>query len=382
MHICFLSNEYPKKKFPHGGIGSFISIMAKNLVKQNIQVSVIGINNYTKVYEEYLDEGVNIYRLVPSEFVGLKWLFNSQNIAKKVMQINEGNKIDVVESPELGFSFTRKKPTIKYVIRLHGGHHFFAESENRKIDAWRGLKEKLSFKHADAFIAVSKYVKLHTEKYLSYHNKPVGYINNPISFKKFSPIENIEVIENNIVFVGTVCEKKGIRQLIQALQIVLVKYPNAKLDVYGQDWNSKEIPSYIQFLQKEFTSAQLENVSFKGHTAHSLLPNIYQTAHVCVFPSHMETLGLVAPEAMAMEKPVIFTKLGPGPEIIDDFKTGLLVNPLNPEEIADKIIWVFEHDDEVAIIGKKARLAAIEKFDIEKIIHQNIDFYTNIINKK
>jgi glycosyltransferase involved in cell wall biosynthesis len=382
MHICFLSNEYPKENFSHGGIGSFIAVLAKTLVEQNIQVSVIGINNYNQKEESFNDEGVAIYRLVPSKITGVKWLLNSNKISQKIKEIHKKTPIYIVESPELGFSFTNKLPDIKYVIRLHGGHHFFAEFENKDIEKWQGLQERLSFKKADAFIAVSKFVKTHTEKFLSYNKKPIAYINNPISFSKFTPSGNIKRKTHNIVFVGTICEKKGVRQLIQAFQIVVKKFPNAYLDLYGQDWFTKDNPSYINFLEGEFSEEQLSQVDFKGHTAHQLIPAIYEAAHVCVFPSHMETLGLVAPEAMAMEKPVIFTKLGPGPEIIDDFKSGLLVNPLNPEDIADKIIWVFEHDNEVAKMGKQARLAAIEKFDIEKIIHQNIDFYTSIINKK
>ena len=70
------------------------------------------------------------------------------------------------------YDFLKQKiKNIKYVIRLHGGHHFFAEAENRGINKWKGFQEKRSFKKADAFIAVSNYVKNHTATYLSYYNK-------------------------------------------------------------------------------------------------------------------------------------------------------------------------------------------------------------------
>ena len=72
------------------------------------------------------------------------------------------------------------KHSAKKVIRLHGGHHFFSEAEKREINWRKGLLEKRSFKKADAFIAVSNYVKDHTQKYLSFHGKPVEVINHPI----------------------------------------------------------------------------------------------------------------------------------------------------------------------------------------------------------
>ena len=79
-----------------------------------------------------------------------------------------------------------------------------------------------------------------------------------------------------------------------------------------------------------------------------------------------------------MEKPVIFTALGPGPEIIENLRTGLLCNPLDPKDIASKILWVFEHKEKASEIGKNARLEAIEKFSEEKSIQKNIEFYTRI----
>jgi hypothetical protein len=44
MHICFLTNEYPKAGFPHGGLGSFVKTMAEALVGKGIQVTVVGLN--------------------------------------------------------------------------------------------------------------------------------------------------------------------------------------------------------------------------------------------------------------------------------------------------------------------------------------------------
>jgi glycosyltransferase involved in cell wall biosynthesis len=126
--------------------------------------------------------------------------------------------------------------------------------------------------------------------------------------------------------------------------------------------------------------AWVKAVVFKGSVLNTLIPSIYNQARICVFPSHMETLGLVAPEAMLMEKPVIFTNKGPGPEVIKDGITGLLCNPHSPEDIAEKVIWMLQHPVEAQQMGKNARKDILQRFDVEVILKQNIDFYQSIAN--
>lgn len=381
MHICFLTNEFPKDGFPHGGIGSFIKTLSTALIKEGIKVSVIGMN-YVPTNETESRDSVTVYRLKSNSLKGISWYFNCKAIDKKIREIHKENPINIIESSELGFAFVNKIKHIKYVIRLHGGHHFFAESENRKINKWKGFQEKRSFKKSDAFIAVSHYVKNHTEKYLSYNNKPIVHISYPIDTDFFSPrLENESV--NKIVFAGTVCEKKGVRQLIQAFPIVKKKFPDTVLEIYGRDWFFPDGSSYVKMLKEVELSKlgdEVKDIHFKGSVIYRDIPLAYAKAEVCVFPSHMETQGLVAPEAMAMEKAVVFTILGPGPETIEDYKTGLLCDPYSSQDIAEKIIWVFSNEKKAKEIGKRAREFVLEKYGLENIVCQNIEFFQSLID--
>lgn len=381
MHICFLTNEYPKEGFPHGGIGSFVKTLAVALVKNGIRVSVVGLN-YTLQNEEETIDGVHIYRLKKSNVKIISWYFNFKAINKKIKEIHNDNPITIVEASELGLAFIKKIKGITYIIRLHGGHHFFAEGENRKINKWKGFQEKRSFRKSDAFIAVSQYVKNHTEKYLSYHNKPLAYINNPINTELFQPIAN-DGPETRIVFVGTVCEKKGIRQLIQGFPLVKKDFPEATLEIYGRDWFFPDGSSYVQMVKEKvlplLPEGVMKDIYFHGAIPFTDIPLIYANASVCVFPSHMETQGLVAPEAMAMEKAVVFTKLGPGPETIQEYKTGLLCDPHDPEDIAEKIVWIFSNKEKAKEIGQAGRESVLLKYGLENIVHQNIGFLKSLL---
>lgn len=382
MHICFITHEYPKVSFPHGGIGTFVKTIAKALIQNNIQVSVVGIN-YIDKNENEIDYGVTIYRLKKSTIKGLAWYYNSKAINKKIVEIHTQNPISIIEASELGLAFINKIKGIKYIIRLHGGHHFFAEAENRKINPWKGFQEKRSFKNANAFIAVSNYVKTHTEKYLSYEKKPIAFIKNPINTELFKPMFGQE-ISRRIVFAGTVCEKKGVRQLIQAFPLIKNQFPTATLEIYGRDWFYPDGSSYIEMLEKKELpqlGEQAQDIHFNGAVDYDKIPSLYSQAEVCVFPSHAETQGLVAPEAMAMEKAVVFSVLGPGPETIIDYETGLLCDPHNPVDIAEKISWFFLNPEKKQIIVKKARDFVLKKYSLESIVEQNRVFYESIVIK-
>jgi glycosyltransferase involved in cell wall biosynthesis len=378
MHICIITHEYPKPGFVHGGIGSFVKTLAPKLVQNGVKVTIVGLN-YENIYEYIEDRGVKIYRLNYKNIKRLGWYFGAKQISKKIAEIHKNDPIDVVEASELGLFCIDKIENIKYVIRLHGGHHFFAESENRKINFWKGFQEKRSFKKADAFIAVSNYVKIHTNKFLSFNNKPVELINYPIDIDLFSP-KSDAIKKHSIVFVGSVCEKKGVRQLIQSFPYIKKQFPNATLEIYGREWFYPDGISYTTML----TEVELpklgelsKDIYFHGLVDYDKIPEKYALAHVCAFPSHMETQGLVAPEAMAMKKVVVFTKEGPGPETITEYKTGLLCDPFNPEDIAEKINWVFSN--ETKEIEDNARTFVLEKFSADAITNKNLEFYKKII---
>lgn len=380
MHICIITHEYPKPGFVHGGIGSFVKTLAPKLVQNGVNVTIVGLN-YENEYEFVEDRGVKIYRLNYKNIKRLGWYFGAKAISNKIAEINKIDPIDLVEASELGLFCIDKIKNIKYVIRLHGGHHFFAESENRKINFWKGFQEKRSFKKADAFIPVSNYVKIHTSKFLSFNNKPVEMINYPIDIDFFSP-KNTVVKKHSIVFVGSVCEKKGVRQLIQSFPYIKKEFPDATLEIYGREWFYPDGTSYTTML----TEVELpklgklsKDIYFHGLVDYDKIPEKYSMAHVCVFPSHMETQGLVAPEAMAMKKVVVFTKEGPGPETISEYETGLLCDPFNPKDIAEKINWVFSNEAKAIEIENNARTFVLEKFSADAITKKNIDFFESLI---
>lgn len=379
MHICFLSGEYPHPDYPHGGVGTFIQTIGRALVAKGIQVTVVGIG-YTRRHEEEEDQGVQVIRLRRSNWPKFSAFDHFHQINQQIKEINSRNPIDIVEGTELSYAFLRKLPNVKYLIRMHGGHHFFAASENRDINWWKGYQEKRSFEKADAVLGVSQYVVEHTSRYLSFEAKKKGVIFNPANLSRFYPADLTKQVKGRIFFAGTVCEKKGVRQLIQAMPMIKEAIPEAHLFIAGRDSKiSGSDKSYINYL-KEYIHVSVEkDIHFLGSVPNQEIPLKIEEAEVCCYPSHMETFGIVAIEAMAMAKPVVFTKLGPGSEIISHGANGLLCNPLSPEDIAEKVIYMQKHPEDAWQMGLKARQFALDNFALDKIVEQNIQLYQSLL---
>lgn len=379
MHIVFLTSEYPKENIANGGIGTFVKFLAEKLTLKDIKVTVLGINDIH--LEEFKDdEGINVYRLKKSNWKFGKFIDQTKRIQSKLKEINKNCKIDIVEGSELNFAFFPKKTTYKKIIRLHGGHHFFAFELDKKPALWRGFQEKISFKKADEFIAVSNYVGTKTKQYLNYKFK-YTVIYNSINLDGFYKSSFSKEIKGKLVFIGTVCEKKGVEQLIKAFALIRKKLPNVTLDIIGRDWSSSEISSYIGYLKENYSEIINKGISFKGTVPYQKIPGIIENAQICVYPSLAESFGLTIIEAMAMGKPVAASNIAPFKEITKDTSTVSFFNPFSIESISNSILNLLENDKVREQHGINNRQYILDKFDISKIVNKNIAFYESMICK-
>lgn len=381
MHICYITAEYPIQGFAHGGVGTFTRLLGRNLVAQGIQVSVIRL---APVPKEYVleEEGVTVYVQPEQTKLPLAFLWNSIVINKKIAAIHRVNPINIIETPELGLAFLKKRKGIQYVIRMHGGHHYFAIAENRPTEWKKVWQEKKSFAKADAIVAVSNYVGEKTKELLQLSNKKITVIYNPIDTSRFYKADLSKVVPNTILFAGSVIEKKGIRQLIQSLEFLVDEYPNIHLKIAGRDATipGTNLP-YRPVLEKEITSKIKNNITFLGAVPNFEMPALIEQAQICCFPSHMEAMPLAWLEVLAMGKIFIGSNTGPGPEAVVDGETGFLVNPHDPKAIANKIKYIFDNYLDLQNVGTNARNSIQEKFDITKIVLENIQYYKTIIHE-
>ncbi len=376
MHICFITDEYPIPGKPHGGIGTFVHALAHGLSASGVQVTVAGHGDADRKYK---DGAVTVHHIRPSKWKLAKFLDFYGRLNKRLVLINKQYPINVIEGAELSLAWLPKIGGIKYVIRLHGGHNFFTKLLKIPTSKWRSFQEKRAFKKADYFIAVTQFVLDGTRAYLPIPDSKAIRIFSPVDCDKFYEANAAKMIPNKIVFAGTVAEKKGVRQLVMAMPAILKKFPNTTLDIYGRGLINPDGTSFIATLEPLISDEIKKAITFKGAVLHQALPAIYETAHLCAFPSHMETQGLVVLETMSMGKAVLFSTKGPGPETIDHLKDGLIADPFSPEDIAEKVIHLFSHPGLEQELGSNARKKMLEKYSLPVVTKLNFDFYDRLI---
>lgn len=373
MHLVFLCNEYPPG--PIGGVGAVVKTLATALAANGHPVTVMG-NYRVPASREDLDGRVRVIRLRHTGLAGMGFLLNGISLRRELRRLHAATPVELIEAPELGLSQLSASCPGRKVIRMHGGHHFFQTTLGQRPKPWRGWLERRSFARAGHLCAVSRFVADTTRDLLHLGSRPVEILPNPVDTEMFHPMPEIPEEEGVIVFAGTICDKKGVRELVQAMPAVVAAMPQAHLRLFGKDWRNPATSRPFREEYEALIAPEIaRHIEFAGPLDHSRLPQEYARAQVCVFPSHMESQGLVIIEGLAMGKAVVTGKLGPGPELITHGEHGLLCDPHQPSDIAAQLIRALQDASLRRALGAAARQRAVTEFSLATLLPRNEAFY-------
>uniref|UniRef100_A0A7V4E5D4 Glycosyltransferase family 1 protein n=1 Tax=candidate division WOR-3 bacterium TaxID=2052148 RepID=A0A7V4E5D4_UNCW3 len=182
-----------------------------------------------------------------------------------------------------------------------------------------------------------------------------------------------------ILFVGRFVEVKGLPVLIRAFAEIVKKYPSAELHLVGDGPQKPELTKIVKELKLD------SNVKFQGFLVGEPLLEAYNKATIFVLPSiktktgETEGLGVVLIEALSHGVPVIGSKVGGIPDIIIDGKTGLLFEPDNHLELAEKITLLIENPELRKKLVEGGQKHILENFSWEKIVEKMEKVYITLI---
>ncbi len=148
-----------------------------------------------------------------------------------------------------------------------------------------------------------------------------------------------------ILFVGRINQRKGIKYLLEALRIV--NTDEVRLTVCGRVVDDLS-------LFRPFGDRVQVRPSVSGEE----LIAAYRSADLFVFPSVAEGFGQVLLESLACGLPILSTTHTAAPDLIEDGAEGFIVEPRRPELLAERIVWALEHRDELAAMRVRARARA------------------------
>jgi glycosyltransferase involved in cell wall biosynthesis len=399
MNILYICEEYPPGKI--GGIGTMVSVLGKELVKQQHNVYVFGLypHGYAQAcYEE--DQGVKVWRLRYRSDIGLirnnyslkdilfwkclkystilHWdtSISSRTFFNFINRIVEQYHIDIIEMPDWNTFLHNSLTTIHIpvfkvplVVKLHGSHSYLHKEMNSALNRRIFHAEKALLNRADGICSVSRYTASETKKLFGL-TKDFFILYNSI---KIQQDNNPEKIYSKVIFTGALTQSKGIHSLLKAWNVVKKQNPFVTLHVFGK--------GPVKELKKILEKEALTSVYFYGHIARERLLTELASSAIAVFPSYSECFSLAPLEAMAAGCAVIYTLKSSGPELIVDGENGLLVDPDDISSIVKAINLLVEDKELRKSIADTGKRLVSEKFDITISAQQHIDIYNEVISE-
>ena len=167
--------------------------------------------------------------------------------------------------------------------------------------------------------------------------------------------------EKSFLLIARLLGDKGIREYVQAAKIVKSKYPDAIFNLVGP-----EDPSPDGIPLKEVNTWHDEGtINYHGGTD-DVRPYLDQS-NIFVLPSYHEGMPRTVLEAMAMGRPILTTNVPGCKETVVNGENGWLVEKANVDQLAEKMIWFIENQQEWQRMGDASHKVATEKFDVHKV---------------
>lgn len=352
-----------------GGITSYLRTLSKGLIKRghNVHIASSGGN----MEKEFLSIGAKLVQcnirtkseLDPRIYFALRPL----------KQYIEGNDISVVHAQtritQVMGVLLRKLTGRPYASTCHG---FFKMRLSRKcFPCW-----------GDAVIAISQPVEDHLTDDFGVPQKKIHLIESGIDLDEFSPINQALKAQHrdrfdlgNEPIVGMIArlsDVKGPDILIKAMKSVHKSIPNAKLLLVGEGRMEKDLRNMVKHLDL------MEHVRF--FSVVSKTQEMLPLFDIFAMPSRQEGLGLSIMEAQASGLPVIASRVGGIPSLIEDGKTGILVEPENPESLANAIVQLFNDKEQRGVIGAAGREFIRKNYSSDMMVDKTLELYRKLVD--
>ena len=268
--------------------------------------------------------------------------------------------VDIMTSPEIGYGF-RLKPHLNLIIR------FILKKATKHVIIGK-LMQKFAL---EAGSAPDKIIEINNA--ISLERKKISEEKSSLILEKF----NITPETTLLFSLSGMRSLKGLEYLVQAMPLIIKKFPKAKLILVGKA--NDEYEKYIRALVK---SLGIENnVDFVGFiTDEDEKVVLLRRTDIFCKPSILEACSIAILEAMREGRVVVATVPG-GIDIITDNENGLLVKVKNPEDFAEKTIKGLKDKNLRGKIEAGAR-EHVKNFDIKKIASQYVALYNEVAKRR
>lgn len=382
MKILFFNYEYPPLG---GGAGYANSYILKELAKlENLEVDLItsAVDNQYSV--EKISENITVHRVPIGEKQGnlhfqsqkdlIVYAFKALWLARK---LTKKNNYDLTHSfftvpcgaISLWLKLTKKIP---YIISLRGSDVPGYSDRFKLIYFFLTPLIKVIWRKSASVVANSMGLKELAQK--TDKNQKIAVIANGIDIVNFRPEHSLQKDKPFIITLGgtRITERKGINYLIEALALLVSKYPNIFLRLVGEG-NEKE---NLMNLTKEL---KLDNVvEFVGLIPREKIAPYYQEAKLFVLPSLNEGMSNAMLEALATGLPILATDTGGTKELVEDGTNGMIIKMQDARDLAEKIERLINDEALRVRMGQESRRKA-EQMSWKNVAQEYYELYKQVI---
>ena len=360
----------------HGGVNNHISALEKQLTRIGHEVKIIAPTSQpvTALGDRFISIGTP--KAMPAVGTTIR-ISISIRLAAQIKKILDREKFDIVHLHEpfmimlcssvLRFSKSVNIGTFHATKGLPGYH--WGWPINRFLLKRRG-------RNLAGRIAVSPTAEEYANSFM-----PAQYevIPNGIDLEEFNPsVKPIKKYNDgrlNILFVGRLEKRKGLKYLLHAYKEVKEKHAGARLLVVGPGTR------YRRKMEQLAQSLKLKDVVFVGAVSNEELPCYYQTADIfCAPATGQESFGIVLLEAMALSKAVVATNIAGYASVVTNGREGLTVPPKKHKPLAQAINSLITDEDLRKELGERGRLTA-ENYSWDRVAKRVVAFYNSTLHE-
>jgi glycogen synthase len=370
-----------------GGIGSYTRSVAESLRQRGhaVHVFVLGSEPRSEecelaslhVLRHWSVRGVD--RFVPE-------LGESIGVWRQIRRIARDCKLELIEFPNwegLGWLAARRLP-LPVVVRLHTSSLEAAEIDGRfasRFVGWDVWREKQLARHATALVTHSVAHARRMAEELDVDQECIEVIPHGIAVPSLSQTRVRPHGEFHVLTVGRLERRKGTLDLLAAIPRVLAAVPHARFTFAGFDRAHCDGGiTHEEFARRTLDGAVMRRVEFLGVIAQAELETLYREADVVTAPSHYESFGLTAIEAMRFGTPVVCARGGGLAEVVEDGRSGLLVEVGDVEGLAAALIRLARDEMLREGLGCEAVARVRTEFSDQTMGGRVEDFFRRVIS--
>ena len=202
------------------------------------------------------------------------------------------------------------------------------------------------------------------------------FIENPVDVKVF----DVRRVPQNkqVLYVGRINRRKNVEGLIEAFALVHQAFPDATLRIAGV----AEDNTYLEHCRRLVRSNRIESaVHFLGGIDRATLLEELSHAACLALVAKQETAPIIVEEAMAAGVPVVASRVCGLPYLVENGKTGFLVNPNSKQEIAQAFRQMLSNNARVTeAMGERARELALRRFHPYAVAEQTLAVYRGMLS--